>query len=353
MSLRQLIKYLSILLPLAMCGNVIYIIVAGEPEMIARLAAFNLFYLFLGIIMAFVPWLTQSTGIRLWAKLFRKDLTSRQALRTVLATDLGGAIAPTMLGGGYLKIAFLMGYGFTGSEAALVALLGTLVDGVFFAIAIPLAIIWSRAWDNPSVAIVWRSLVSHWQIIVAAGIVVIMAIWVARIVRSWKGQRIPDSEAVLEGNWLARIRGRVRRFWADMCAASGFVWRAGKGTFAACVAIVGLGWCCRYGAISALVAGLGFHADPVLFFILQWVVFSATTLIPTPGGIGGAELSFGLVFHGLVPFEIIPILTGAWRFVTFYMTIAAGALTLALTGIEIPIRSRTVDIAEPVEELKA
>ena len=328
----KLIKYLYILIPLAIAGNFIYIIVGTKRDVLSGLIKFNILYLALAAMLASVPWLTQSIALVLWSRLFKKQLSLVQAYQTVISTELGGAIAPVIIGGGYIKLGFLLRYGFAPGEATMITLLGTIADGAFFFITLPLALIMSGGWNHPVIAIIKYNLVSHWRIAAIVLIAICIIILIARKL-IWKDteQLLPNAEYKIKktekGFWF-----KIRIFIDELYAAAKFVAISGKGIFALATAILGIGWCCRYCAISALVLGLGYHADPVLFFLLQWVVFSAATLIPSPGGIGSAELSFALVYNGLVPSGLIPILTGAWRFVTFYMIIAIDALMLTIMG---------------------
>jgi glycosyltransferase 2 family protein len=64
----------------------------------------------------------------------------------------------------------------------------------------------------------------------------------------------------------------------------------------------------------------------VLFFFLQWVVFTALNFVPTPGASGGAEAAFVLVYSALLPASVIGIATAGWRFLTFYVQLALGSV---------------------------
>jgi uncharacterized membrane protein YbhN (UPF0104 family) len=77
-------------------------------------------------------------------------------------------------------------------------------------------------------------------------------------------------------------------------------------------------------------------------------------MIPTPGAIGGAELSFGLVYSGIVPAGVVPLLTGVWRFITFYLIIAVAAIILAITGVDFSDgHERRRNKVKVYEEIKA
>ena len=347
----KILKYIFILIPLAIAGNIIYIIVGTKHQILSELGNFNIFYLALAVILAVVPWITQSIALILWSSLFKKRLAPMQALKAVMATELGGAIAPVIVGGGYVKLGLLINYGFAASEATMITFLGTFADGVFFLLTLPLALVLSGAWSHPVIKIIKTNLVLHWHTaaVVVMGIFIIILI-LRKLIWGNNITVLPDDKNNQKVG-LARLWFKVQSFVIELFEAASFVARKGKRIFAAAVGVLGIGWCCRYCAVSALAFGLGYHADPVLFFLLQWVVFSASTIIPSPGGIGSAELSFALVFNGLVPSGLIPILTGAWRFVTFYMLIALDALILTYLGLGLSLDKRNNAYPEVTEEI--
>jgi hypothetical protein len=58
-------------------------------------------------------------------------------------------------------------------------------------------------------------------------------------------------------------------------------------------------------------------------------VFTAASLVPTPGGTGAAEGAFYFIYSGLFPAAVLPFLTVAWRFLTFYYLLLLDTLLLA------------------------
>jgi uncharacterized protein (TIRG00374 family) len=347
----RLLKPLRVIIPLAIAGNIIYIVLASKPDTFKKLSDFDPGFLLLAAGLVFMPWLAHSSRMLMWSRAFRRPLKPMQAMKTAIANDIGSAVTPTAIGGGFAKLGFLVNYGFMPGEATLITMLGTLEDGVFFAFSIPSAILFSRAWSNEHVRGGFNNLVGHWPV---ASLVLIGLLFSLLIVRRTASKNIdvPSRESVSIEDWLVRLRTSLGRYKMEFVSAVVFVIRKGKMTFAINVLIAGAGWCCRYGAISALVYGLGHKADAVLFFLLQWIVFTAMTMIPTPGAVGGAEVSFALVYDGQVPLGIIPTLTGAWRFLTFYLPIIVGAIFLAIAGAGSAARQTEVPDAESVEEKK-
>ncbi len=349
---QRFIKPLVIIVPLAIAGNIIYILVASKPGLFKDLGGFNIGYLLLAAIMVFVPWFAHSGRMLLWNRIFKRELRPNQALSTAIGSDLGAALTPTAIGGSYIKLAMLIKYGFSPGEATLVTIIGTIEDGIFFAIAIPVAIIFSGAWNNPYVATAIKSLISHWPLVVAIILILSLATILIGRLKSWKRQTDGIDRQTVSISLMSRFKSYISRYKDDFKTAIKFASYNGKGTFFLCIVVAGIGWCCRYGAISALVLGLGYPVDPILFFLMQWVVFTAMTLIPTPGAIGGAEAAFGIVYNSILPFSIIPLLTGIWRFFTFYLPISAGAIILALMGIK-SLGLKKAPNEPEIEEIKA
>jgi uncharacterized protein (TIRG00374 family) len=348
----RIFKPLAVIIPLAIAADIIYVLASSKLRILGDLIHFHIFYLVLAAALVLVPWFSQMIRLIIWSRAFKKPLHPVQALQTAIVTELGNALTPTSTGGGYFKLGFLIGYGFAPGQAALLTFLGTIEDAVFFAIALPLSLILSHAWNDPYVVVAFRNLTSHWPVVTA----IIGAIIIAYlVVFKWKliYPHGVSSEEEKQPSWIQRIRTRFYNYLEQFFSAGRFVLRNGKTRLGLCTILSGIGWCCRYGAISALVLGLGYKADPVLFFLLQWVVFSTMILVPTPGAIGGAEFTFGLVFSGAAPAPILPVLIGAWRFVTFYMLVSIGSIFMAVTGTGLSARrfnGRDEKVLEEVEK---
>jgi glycosyltransferase 2 family protein len=350
--IEQIFKPIAILIPIAIAINVIYILITSKPHILKNLIDIHLGYLLIAAMLAFVPWFAHSARLILWSRVFGRGLKPTQALRTAVATDLGSAVTPSSTGGGYFKLGFLIGYGFAPGEATLLTFLGSIEDAIFFAITLPLAIIYSRAWNDPYIKIAVNNLASHWPYAAAIAIVLIIT-YFSIIRRKSKRRQMDYSEGTKRPHLIERVRQGIHEYGTQFIIALKFAVRNGKSTLGFCTLLSGLGWCCRYGAVSALVIGLGFHANFILFFILQWVIFSTMILIPTPGAVGGAEVTFALVFSGTVPPAILPILVGAWRFVTFYMLVGLGAMFMAITGAGPTISPTKGKDEQVLQEVKA
>ena len=124
---------------------------------------------------------------------------------------------------------------------------------------------------------------------------------------------------------LARVRD-------EFVSAYELVGKFGKTRFLVAVVLTTGLWVTRCSVATAVLYGLGTRVDPVLFFLLQWVVFMMMVFVPTPGAALGAEASFGAVIDGFVAEGILGIVTAGWRFFSFYLPLLLGLAVMPLLG---------------------
>lgn len=331
--LRQALRPLSILIPLAIAGNFVYIIISSRSSFLHQLRNINISYLIAAFLMAFVPWLTHSIRIRLWAGVFNVKFGIANSLKVAIATELGSAITPTSTGGGYIKMALLAAFGFNAGRAATVTILGSLEDAVFFIIAVPLTAFLSSSFGNPNFRFSIENILEKWPWVAGlSGAILLVYIFIY----IW-GKKIRNT-----GNYskkmsrFTNIISSLSKFKADALQAIKFVFANGKLIFLSCTILAGIGWISRYGAITLIAAAMRLPLDPILFFLLQWVVFTTMTAVPTPGAVGGAEASFAIAYGGLIPSNSMPLAIGLWRMVTFYLLVVVGGIILSILKLDFP-----------------
>jgi uncharacterized protein (TIRG00374 family) len=108
----------------------------------------------------------------------------------------------------------------------------------------------------------------------------------------------------------------------------------GKLRAACTLSLTAVQWICRYTVIAALLAAFGLEAAPLTQILLQWVVFTAGTLVPTPGGATAVESAFAIVYHPFVPGPLLGTVTVAWRFLLFYLPLALDGILLGAFLLE-------------------
>ncbi len=324
LTLDRVFRLALLLIPFGVLGNLALSWATTDRTLLARLPELPRGYLYLALVLGLVPWFTNALRLLVWTRFIGTDLSFRDAFRIVLGGELGSSVLPSSSGGEIFRWGMMMQRGLSPGTAASVIALGHAEDSLFFLLALPLAAVLSSAWELPILRRVAREIEgSAVQVLGVAAVVVAVLYVLARLVlRGSLGARARRTGLRL----TARVRRRLRRAWWDFRDVYRLVVERGKSRFLLTMGITAVQWICRYSVVSALAAFLGADVDPVLFFLLQWVVFTVMLFIPTPGASGGAEAAFYLVYSALLPAPIVGLMTAGWRFLTFYLQLALGAV---------------------------
>ena len=276
-------------------------------------------------VLGIAPWAFTASRSWMWARFFGTPISARDALRVAVGTELGSSISPKAIGGAPVKVGLLVDSGVRTGTAASMLMLDNLVDIVFFTGVAPAIAFGTARWALPEVQEVLGRLAAKtlaaapWIVGIAAVVVLLL---LARRFRAATGI----------ANDASALRGALSRVRDDFLSAYTLVGKRGKLRFLGAVLLTTGLWGARCSVATAVLYGLGAGADPVLFFLLQWVVFMMMVLVPTPGAALGAEASFVAVVDGFVVEGLLGILTAGWRFFSFYLPLLLGLGMMALFG---------------------
>ncbi len=287
-------------------------------------------WLIAAALLGIAPWFFSSVRTWMWAHFLDCPISFRDAVRTTAATELTSSISPKAIGGAPAKIAMMIDSGVRPGHAASILMLDNIADVVFFAAIAPAIAFLTARWRVPEVQEallrVFDKLsgAAPWVVGVVGLIIVVVFIWRRRSAEPAKGR-------TKVGRALAQIRG-------DFLSAYTLIARRGKSRAVAAVALATGLWLCRASVATAVMLGLGQPADPILFFLLQWVVFAMMVFVPTPGAALGAEASFAAILDGFVVEGLLGVLTAGWRFFSFYLPLLFGLVLMPLLS-----RKRSLD----------
>ena len=324
----RLFRSALLLIPLGVAANVGLSLLSTDRHVLAALADLPRAPVALAVALAFVSWVTNTIRLRLWTRFLGHRIPLRECLRLYLAGLLGSALTPTAAGGGALKWGLLVKQGVPSSSAASLLALETVEDGLFFAVTIPLAIAVGAAAGVDALQEVAVLGGQHAAVtaVTAVGALVavaaVAALAVVAVVRGWLGTRVR--------RWgvrgIARVRRALRDFVREIREVLHLVGRRGKGTFAATLTLTAIQWSARYSVVTAVLAFFGVPVRPLTYGALQWGVFTLSSVVPTPGGAGGAEAAFAALYSPFVPADVLGSATALWRLVLFYvpLTVACG-----------------------------
>jgi len=318
MRMNSLFKRLFFLIPIGVIGNIIYSIAFTDHVTMGSVVRFSPAYLFLALLLCIVPWFTGSFRLFIWSRFLGKDQRYRDMFAVAIGAELGAAASPPVVGGGPIKTWMLMQRGFSGGAALSLTMLEGFEDALFFLIMVPVALTLSSAWDLPVVrsSTAGFGQLSVWILPGTASLLLLTAILIAAHRSKGITERFPP---------LRRIAGHIKVSYHEFVDTYHNIVLKGKTVFALTMVLTTIQWVCRYSIISFLLLGLGIAPRPLLFMALQVIVFALLTFIPTPGGVGGAEALFSIIYRSFLPPETIGIVTAGWRFFTFYVLLLLAA----------------------------
>lgn len=319
-----------ILLPVGVLANVAWTLLATDRAVLASLGTLPRGYLLVALALTLTPWFTGTARLLVWTRFLGYAIPLRELFRVRLAVDIGNAVSPTAIGGETFKWVMLMGHGVRPGPAGVLTLLPKLEDAIFFMVALPVAVMWTDAWRLPVVVSSVRLLSDNVLVVVGTAALLGVIVWLMGhgVLMGGLGARVRRRGVRFAG----RSRRRLRRTRREAGSALGTIGRRGWPWLAVTLSLTAVQWTARYSVVSALALFLGVPFDPVLFWLLQWVVFTVMSFVPTPGAAGGAEVAFAAVYATLLPAGTIGVATAAWRVFTFYVPVGLAAAAFPVTG---------------------
>lgn len=314
-----LFRKLFFLIPLGVIGNVVVALLATKGSLFRSVPSFLPGYIIIAMLLSIAPWFMGSLRLLLWSRFLGNGFRYSDVFRIALGAELGAAISPPAIGGTAVKTGMLMQNGLSGGAALSLTVLESMEDGLFFLFMVPLALTLSSSWDLPVIQGLFSGFrhILPWMFLAGSGVACGVLLVLAQ-------PRVRAS--IIRFQPAARLTARIGPAFQNII----LIWRTvisnGKSIFALTFALTAAQWICRYSIISLLLMSLGLPAQPILFIALQVLVFALMSFIPTPGGAGGAEAVFYLLYQPFLASDTIGAVIIGWRFLTFYFLLLLGAV---------------------------
>lgn len=302
------------IIPLGIGGNLVYTLLATDRRALAAGLTLDPWWLLSALALAALPLALNTLRVWRWARFLRPGFALGDAARTVLLAEVGAAVTPSVVGGSPLKVAWLARSGLGPGGGMTLTALGTLEDLV--AVSLGLPVLASVTGMLPRFLGTLERVAGSFdpgRSVVVAIVVALAAMLACRL--------------LLGGRRGMRRRVTLRRWQRELWRDLDLIRRRGLATFLGNVLLAAMQWSARLSIVAALAAGLGAPLPWLHAMVLQWVCFLVMTLTPTPGGVGGAEAGFLLVFGRELPPALTPLILASWRLVGFY---GLNALALVL-----------------------
>lgn len=270
-------------------------------------------------------WAFNAARIRLLVRALGGELNRRSAYATVMASEFAGVATPAGAGGPATYLLLLSRHGLSVSGAAAVVAVDQFTDLVFFATAVPVAVV-LFAFDGG---------ISHPLRIAALiiGLFVVGLVTLILLLRNYRPIMLAIGRMLHRMPRLRRIRFRlargVLRFRHSVRVLLGMgLWRL------VLLYLYCLGhWMMRYGVLPVLIGLLG-HAIPWGYlFVMQGILLFLGQVTVLPGGGGGVEIGFSALLAPYLGATLTATALLLWRFCTFYWYLIAGApVFMLVTG---------------------
>lgn len=272
-----------------------------------------------------VSWCVQAGRLMFLSRVLGKQLRPRSALGTTMAGEFGFAATPGGAGGPATYLFLLTRKGLSVDQALAVQAVDQSMDLVFFATAIPFALmlhaldIGSRETMGVALLVAMLVLIGLWFLIWLLGHYRRLVLAIGRFVN-----RLPR---------LHRMRYRIARFIIRFRRSIRILIGMGTGRLLVLYLLSVCYWLPRYTVLPVLFAYLGMEGDYWYLFLVQIAVLGAGLLTFLPGGAGGVELGYTAVMRTYMSAGAAASTLLLWRFVTFYfILIACLPVFLFLTG---------------------
>jgi uncharacterized protein (TIRG00374 family) len=323
-SFSKLFKKLIIIIPIGIIINLVITFSGSDRSILKAIGNFSPGYFSLAIMLILLPWFANTLRLYIWTQFLGTKLSFIQAFKIIILSEFGAAMSPSAVGSAPVKTGLLIEQKMKPGAALTIASLTSLEDFTFFIVAIPTALTLSSAWGLPFLNIFFKKMNGNLPWI--AGLLISIVLGVFITLKIYNSRARDSNSRKQKRSFIQKIRIKAKKVWREFKAAYKVIGKKGKFRFFLTTTLTGIQWICRYSVITALVISLGFQADPILFFALQWIVFTLAVFIPTPGATGGAEASFYLIFYSFIPHQALGLVTAGWRFLAFYSFLGIGLL---------------------------
>lgn len=259
-----------------------------------------------------------------------RQLRWGQAIKVNFLCEFTSAVTPSAVGGSSLGMIFLHSEGIELGRATTLMITTLFLDELFFCISLPVIMLivpygelfgFSAGHDAFSLGlktVFWiiYAVVLVWTVLLFVGIIVKpravqhFLVWLFgfRPLRRWRPQVV-----ALGDNMVAtshELRTHSWRWWAE----------AFLGT--------ALSWSSRYLVVNALFLGFAPHADQIVVFARQFVIWVVLMISPTPGGSGVSEWLFTEYYGDMISPGIALVMALFWRIISYYVYLIVGACLL-------------------------
>jgi uncharacterized protein (TIRG00374 family) len=273
-------------------------------------------------------WLCNGFRIFIISRSLGYKLSYIQSLSISLSSEFGIAATPAGMGGAAIRLTLLRKAGVPLAHGTSMLTTDVAVDTIFFVMLVPFAIF--ALSNNAKLRSAFGTI--NTATIIIATLLLIGVLFLLLLFRNarWFHALYHHFTHIA---YLQRYRlsGRGRWFkW--FCFREFMLVKEGimhliqvkRGALFLSFIAACLQWTCRYSILPLLFFSLNKPGDPILLFMLQGFLFTASLLFVVPGGGGGVEVTAAIVLRHIIPPSLVGFVILLWRFFTFHLYLLGG-----------------------------
>jgi glycosyltransferase 2 family protein len=279
------------------------------------------FLLVLAAMMALTPMTCEILRLRLWSRFLGVPTRFSGAAQIIGGTMIANMLTPSSTGSPAIKWGLMRARGVPADKASTLISVQVSEDGLVIVSLLTICI--SGVGVQRLAALLQRPELqglSAGQVArILAGVGALAALVFAIFVYLKRSGRI---------GFVSRLRRRLRigrkrviRDWRQIL-------RRGKGIAAMTISLAILQWTARFSVITVVILALGGRFQPLLYWGLQWLTVTFAALVPTPGGVGGAEAAFLVLYSPFMGGARLLAAMAAWRLLLYYWPALVAGLGL-------------------------
>jgi glycosyltransferase 2 family protein len=277
--------------------------------------------LLLAAVMALTPMTCEMLRLRLWSRFLSVPTQFSGAAQIIGGTMIANMLTPSSTGSPAIKWGLMRTRGVPADKASTLISVQVSEDG--FVIVSLLTICISGVGVQRLAALVQRpelkGLSAGQVAMILGGVGALFAILFVLFFYLKRTGRI---------RFLSRLRRRLRIGRKRVVRDWRHILRRGKGIAAMTISLAILQWAARFSVITVVILALGGRFQPLLYWGLQWLTVTFAALVPTPGGVGGAEAAFLLLYSPFIGGSRLLAAMAAWRLLLYYWPALVAGLGL-------------------------
>lgn len=322
---------ISFLIVLVVTGLVLYFALKDQAgEIFKQIISINLPWLLLAVLLMFGYTLFRSFSFSIFVRKFNKDYTVGRALNLTLKTQFYNAITPFATGGQPFQVYELKKEGVSYANSTNVIVQNFIAYQISIIVLGIISLVCNRIFNIfTNIGIVKQFITIGF--IINAGIAVMLLIMaftktinhkvVKGIIRFLACLKIVKNKQETINKWENYI---------EELYEGGQVILKDKKSFFKCIFLNFLSHLCSFSIPAVLLYGTGnftsFNAG--LAIITNALIYIMSSFVPIPGGTGGMEYGFIILFGTFIDDYTLHTIMILWRFITYYLLMIIGFIVV-------------------------